>query len=91
MYSGLQKELGYNSALIDFQKAWDAILAPSTKSPMRLFLKIIKDMEIFLYGNNQQKTQKQHMGQPLGNPPRRSWAEQTQPARDTQRGYGYER
>ena len=57
---------------------------------MRLFLKIIKDMEIFLYGNNQQKTQKQHMGQPLGNPPRRSWAEQTQPARDTQRGYGYD-
>lgn len=48
-------------------------------------------MEIFLYGKNQQKTQKQHMGQPLGNPPRRSWAEQTQPARDTQRGYGYER
>lgn len=91
MYSGLQKELGYNSALIDFQKAWDAILAPSTKSPMRLFLKIIKDMEIFLYGKNQQKTQKQHVEHRQGYPPPRSWTEQTQPVRDTQRGYGYER
>lgn len=91
IYPGLQKELGYNSALIDFQKAWDAIFALSTKSLMRLFLKIIIDMEIFLYGKNQQKTQKQQMGQPLGNPPPRSWTGQAQPARDTQRGYDYER
>ena len=87
IYPGLQKELGYNSALIDFQKAWDAIFAPSTKSLMRLFLKIIIDMEIFLYGKNQQKTQKQQMGYP----PPRSWTGQAQPARDTQRGYDYDR
>lgn len=91
IYPGLQKELGYNSALIDFQKAWDAIFAPSTKSLMRLFLKIIIDMEIFLYGKNQQKTQKQHMGQPMRYPPPRSWTGQAQPARDTQRGYDYDR
>ena len=87
IYPGLQKELGYNSALIDFQKAWDAIFAPSTKSLMRLFLKIIIDMEIFLYGKNQQKTQKQQMGYPAP----RSWTGQAQPARDTQRGYDYDR
>ncbi len=54
---------------------------------MRLFLQIIKDIEKFLREREPQKTQKQQMGYP----PQRSWTWQAQPARDTQRGYDYER
>lgn len=91
MLSDALRNIHYDSTLEKFQQEWEKNLTPNGNKIMHLFLQIIKDMEIFLYGKNQQKTQKQHMGQPLGNPPPRSWTGQTQPARDTQRGYDYER
>ena len=87
MLSDVLRNIHYDSTLEKFQQEWEKNLTPNGNKMMRLFLEIIKDMEIFLYGKNQQKTQKQQMGYP----PQRSWTGQAQPARDTQRGYGYER
>lgn len=91
MLSDALRNIHYDSTLEKFQQEWEKNLTPNGNKMMRLFLEIIKDMEIFLCGKNQQKTQKQHMGQPLGYPPPRSWTGQTQPERDTQRGYDYDR
>ena len=87
MLSDALRNIHYDSTLEKFQQEWEKNLTPNGNKMMRLFLEIIKDMEIFLYGKNQQKTQKQQMGYP----PPRSWTGQAQPARDTQRGYDYDR
>lgn len=87
MLSDALRNIHYVSTLEKFQQEWEKNLTPNGNKMMRLFLQIIKDIETFLREREPQKTQKQQMGYP----PPRSWTGQTQPARDTQRGYDYDR
>lgn len=86
MLSDTLRRVQYVSTLEKLQQEWEKNLTPNGNKMMRLFLQIIKDIEKFLREREPQKTQKQQ----IGYPPPRSWTGQTQPARDTQRGYGYE-
>lgn len=91
MLSDALRNIQYVSTLEKFKQEWGKNLTPNGNKMMRLFLQIIKDIEEFLHEKDQQKTQKQQTWQQLGYPPPRNRTVQTQPARDTQSGYGYDR